>query len=313
MPQTLHHPGAAIVHARERNAQEVEAFLDAVLDRGADPFVDVAEDAVELSQLRGVGQRLAAELLGATRGDGALVSCVRFAENAAKVTRLLDELAVGLPAGDPPRGKLRLDVTNACGGFMCDDALRVHDHAQTACVGEFDEVEQQVVLRLHSINDSARDVIDLLLLRDLSASTGSPALAEVRQAARAVFAARTEEATQLGLTTRAWPPIVVAHPHWVDDFTRAATSGGVRLSLDGAVDEVNAWIKEIELVGLIEAEALAAAERPGAAADDRGSCRVPRCAGPDNSGLGVMSSTSAATTPDVSAVGVTPGLSPHPR
>lgn len=149
MPQTLHHPGAAIVHARERNAQEVEAFLDAVLDGGADPFVDVAEDAVELSQLRGVRQRLAAELLGATRGDGTLASCVRFAENAAKVTRLLDELAVGLPAGDPPRGKLRLDVTNACGGFVCDDALRVHDHAQAACVGEFVEVEQQVVLRLH--------------------------------------------------------------------------------------------------------------------------------------------------------------------
>ena len=109
-----------------------------------------------------------------------------------------------------------------------------------------------------SINDRARDVVDLLLLRDLASSTGSPELAEVRQAALAVFTARTEEASQLGLTTRGWPPIVVAHPHWTDDFARAATSGGVGLSLDEAVIEVNAWIKEIELVGLIDDEARAA-------------------------------------------------------
>ena len=111
-----------------------------------------------------------------------------------------------------------------------------------------------------SINDRARDVVDLLLLRDLAASTGRPALAEVRQAALAVFAARTDEAMQLGLTTRAWPPIVVAHPHWDDDFARAASSGDVRLSLDQAVAEVHAWIKEIELVGLLDEEARAAEE-----------------------------------------------------
>lgn len=109
-----------------------------------------------------------------------------------------------------------------------------------------------------SINDRARDVVDLLLLRDLATSTGSPALAEVRQAAMAVFAARADEAAQLGLATRAWPPAVAAHPHWVDDFARAATSGAVRLSLDEAVAQVNAWIKEIELVGLLDEEARAA-------------------------------------------------------
>lgn len=109
-----------------------------------------------------------------------------------------------------------------------------------------------------SINDRARDVVDVLLLRDLAASTGSPALAEVRQAAMAVFAARADEAAQLGLATRAWPPSLVAHPHWADDFARAATSGDVGLSLDEAVAEVNAWIKEIELVGLLDEEARAA-------------------------------------------------------
>lgn len=111
-----------------------------------------------------------------------------------------------------------------------------------------------------SINDRARDVVDLLLLRDLAASTGSPALAEIRQAAMAVFTARADEAVQLGLATRAWPPTLVAHPHWADDFARAATSGGVGLSLDEAVAHVNAWIKEIELVGLLDDEARAAEE-----------------------------------------------------
>lgn len=109
-----------------------------------------------------------------------------------------------------------------------------------------------------SINDRARDVADLLLLRDLAASTRSPALAEIRQAAIAVFTARADEAVQLGLATRGWPPTLVAHPHWADDFARAATSGGVALSLDEAVAEGNAWIKEIEVVGLLEDEARAA-------------------------------------------------------
>ncbi|MGH8968709.1 MAG: nucleotidyl transferase AbiEii/AbiGii toxin family protein [Actinomycetes bacterium] len=112
----------------------------------------------------------------------------------------------------------------------------------------------------NSINDRARDVVDLLLLRDLAARTGSPTLAEVRQAANSVFRARVEEAAQLGLATREWPALVVAHPHWVDDFTRAAASGGVELSLDDAVAEVNTWIKEIELVGLLDEEARAAEE-----------------------------------------------------
>ena len=111
-----------------------------------------------------------------------------------------------------------------------------------------------------SINDRARDVVDLLLLRDLAASTGSPTLAEIRPAAKAVFAARADEAAQLGLATRAWPPLLAAHPHWTNDFARAVASGSVALSLDDAVAEVNAWIKEVDLIGLIDEEARAAEE-----------------------------------------------------
>ena len=96
-----------------------------------------------------------------------------------------------------------------------------------------------------AINDRPRDVIDLLLLRDLASETGSPTLAEVRTAGRAVFDARADEARQLGFPARAWPPVVVAHSHWTEDFKRAAASAGVTISLDEAVAEVNAWIAEV--------------------------------------------------------------------
>ncbi|MBK7820398.1 MAG: nucleotidyl transferase AbiEii/AbiGii toxin family protein [Tessaracoccus sp.] len=93
-----------------------------------------------------------------------------------------------------------------------------------------------------SINDRARDVVDLLLLRDLIATTGMPTLAEVREAAVAVFEARAVEAAKLGRPTRNWPPTLAAYAHWKDDYIRAAASGGVELSLEDAVGEVNAWI-----------------------------------------------------------------------
>ncbi len=63
------------------------------------------------------------------------------------------------------------------------------------------------------INDRARDVVDLLLLRDLIAATGSPTLTEVCEAGIAVFEARAAEATALGRPTRAWQPTIAAHSH----------------------------------------------------------------------------------------------------
>jgi hypothetical protein len=46
-------------------------------------------------------------------------------------------------------------------------------------------------------------------------------------------------------TTRAWPPTLAAPPHWDQDFTRAAASAAVTLSLDEAVAEVTTWIDAI--------------------------------------------------------------------
>ncbi len=97
-----------------------------------------------------------------------------------------------------------------------------------------------------AVNDRPRDVVDLLLLRDLAVDTGSPTLGEIRVAGTAVFDARADESQQLGYPARLWPPIVVAYPHWDQDFKRAATSASVTMSLDDATAEVNDWIAEID-------------------------------------------------------------------
>lgn len=97
-----------------------------------------------------------------------------------------------------------------------------------------------------SINDRARDVVDLLLLRDLAAKAGSPTPAELRDAAVAVFEARDVDAVELGFSGRPWPPTVVALPHWADDYRRAAESADVAPALDEAVAEVNAWVAAID-------------------------------------------------------------------
>jgi len=38
---------------------------------------------------------------------------------------------------------------------------------------------------------------------------------------------------------------VVAHPHWANDYTRAATSAGVATSLEDGIVSVNDWVHQI--------------------------------------------------------------------
>lgn len=98
----------------------------------------------------------------------------------------------------------------------------------------------------HSVNDRARDIPDLLLMRDLARESGSPTLSDIRHASTAVFDSRAAEATQLGLAARYWPPLLTAYPHWTDDYRRAAASAGITPTLDEAVAEANAWISDID-------------------------------------------------------------------
>lgn len=95
------------------------------------------------------------------------------------------------------------------------------------------------------VNDRARDVVDLLLLRDLTDATGEPTSGEVRAAVEDVFASRANEAVSTGATPRTWPTTVTAHAHWGASFARAAESAGLATPLDDAVSQLNEWLGHI--------------------------------------------------------------------
>ena len=95
-------------------------------------------------------------------------------------------------------------------------------------------------------NDRARDISDLLLLRDLVGLEGQLTEADIGNACAALFHARADEATALGRSPRAWPPVVQAHPHWRDDYERVARESRVSHSLTDAVAALNEWIIELE-------------------------------------------------------------------
>jgi len=92
------------------------------------------------------------------------------------------------------------------------------------------------------INERPRDVVDLLLLREL----GVGPLAEVREAVVSIFAARAADARQLQLEERRWPARVIAYDAWSVAYERARLSAGVVLGMHAAVAQVNAWLEEIE-------------------------------------------------------------------
>ena len=95
-------------------------------------------------------------------------------------------------------------------------------------------------------NDRARDIVDLLLLRDLVNAEQAPTTAEVRQACVSLFQARAAEARELARPERSWPPTAIAHEHWSRDYSAAATAGGVTVSLADAISELNTWIAQID-------------------------------------------------------------------
>ena len=99
------------------------------------------------------------------------------------------------------------------------------------------------------VNDRARDVVDLLLLRDLTRLTGEPGLVGIREAIVDIFDARAAEAIATGRTPRYWPARLIAYPHWQTSCQKAAASAGVTLTPEEAVATLNAWLDEIDQAG----------------------------------------------------------------
>lgn len=96
------------------------------------------------------------------------------------------------------------------------------------------------------VNDRARDVVDLLLVRVSAETTGRPSLTDIRAAVEDIFAARAGEAMASGTRSRNWPARLTAHPHWGASFVKAAESAGLTTTLADAVARVNAWLDLIE-------------------------------------------------------------------
>ena len=92
------------------------------------------------------------------------------------------------------------------------------------------------------INDRARDIVDLLLMRELP----QVPLVELREACEALFNAREQEALTLGISSRSWPPRAEAFPHWQKDFDRSARDAGLEIDFQASVEAINAWVFEIE-------------------------------------------------------------------
>lgn len=97
------------------------------------------------------------------------------------------------------------------------------------------------------VNRRARDVVDLILLKELTEEEGSPSLDEIASAIQDIFDARMMEARLLGRPERTLPVKIISYPHWASDYKEAAHSCGLDLLMEDAIDVANKWIEEIIL------------------------------------------------------------------
>ena len=96
------------------------------------------------------------------------------------------------------------------------------------------------------INERARDLVDLVLLRNMVLETGSPTNDELKAAIQDIFDARAEEARATGREPRLLPAQIVALPHWKDDYLKTAKDVGVDLSIEEATSLLNEWIGTLQ-------------------------------------------------------------------
>lgn len=99
----------------------------------------------------------------------------------------------------------------------------------------------------HFVNRRARDVVDLILLKELVEEEGSPALEEIASAVQDIFDVRMMEARLLGRPERTLPAKIISYPHWASDYKEAAHSCGLDLPMEESIDLVNRWMEEIIL------------------------------------------------------------------
>jgi hypothetical protein len=117
-------------------------------------------------------------------------------------------------------------------------------------------LDSQVAQKFHACTDPddppefenvrARDLVDLLLVR--RAFYDSADLIPLSGACRDIFAVRAAEALEQGHWPRPWPPTIVAHARWRDEYANLAEKVGIESPFDDAAAELNRWIAEIDAV-----------------------------------------------------------------
>jgi len=95
-------------------------------------------------------------------------------------------------------------------------------------------------------NNRPRDLVDLVLIKQLSDSTGHPSKSDIKRAVVDIFEARAKEAVKADREPRVWPTKVVVYPHWANDYLAAAQAVDLRMSAEEAAEVVNAWLLELD-------------------------------------------------------------------
>jgi Nucleotidyl transferase AbiEii toxin, Type IV TA system len=160
-------------------------------------------------------------------------------------------IEVKLQYRDKPFMTIPLEISGAEGASL-DQLERLPAAVSLALVRipdpdeiTFLPIRYQIAQKLHActdpldgdrINDRARDIWDLLLIKELA--VGDEDLGSIRSACQEIFASRGKHE---------WPPVVEAPPGWGLLWDRLLESEeGLSISLEDAVAAANAFIASIE-------------------------------------------------------------------
>lgn len=94
-------------------------------------------------------------------------------------------------------------------------------------------------------NNRPRDLVDLVLIKRLSDSTGHPSRRDIKRAVVDIFDVRAKEDVQANRNPRTWPSKVIVYPHWENDYRVAADAVDLRMEAPDATELINKWLLEI--------------------------------------------------------------------
>jgi hypothetical protein len=202
--------------------------LDAAFRAAAEEMIERLDDALEAGHADFTASRTTAQEIGETRAI---------------------RVGVKLAYRGRPWTTVPLEISSAEGGVADEfervparslDPLGIEVPAEIACVS----VRYQIAQKLHACtqlfddgpaNSRFRDLIDILLLRELLAADD---LLSVRAACVETFELRA---------THPWPPAVAIGAGWAPAYAQLAAAAGFRVThVEDAAERVRAFVAEID-------------------------------------------------------------------